>query len=104
MTTLDEQIAALESNREQLKGPLRQRYAEVHDRICVLRAPEQALQAQRDRLVDTLTQADDRVLCGEIKAARRQAEAAGVLDLEAEQKKILRALTDVDGKARLSAA
>ncbi|WP_296203595.1 hypothetical protein [uncultured Hyphomicrobium sp.] len=104
MTTTDEQIAALEANREALKSPLRERYAVVAAEIATLRAPERSLQAQRDSTVDELTPAADRALCLQILAARAAAERAGVLELEAEAKKILRSLKDEDGKIRLTAA
>lgn len=104
MTSLDDQIAALEQNREALKQPLRLRFAEVDAQIKALRKPEQDLQAERDRVIDTLTVAEDRALCAEIKAKRTEAEAAGVLDLEEQRKKILRALKDDDGKIRLAPA
>lgn len=97
----DEQIAALEANREALKGPLRARYHEVAAQIEALNAPVRALQADRDNNIDTLTNAQDRTLCDQITAARAAAEAGGLVALEEEKKKILRALKDDDGKVRL---
>jgi len=96
-----EQIAALKANREELKAPLRARYHAITAEIDALRAPERALQAQRDQAIDNLTAAEDRALVGEIKAAKEQAIAGGVQALEAERREILKALRDDDGKVRL---
>jgi hypothetical protein len=105
MNSTDEQIAALKANAEALKAPLRDKYNnELKGQIEALRKPERDLQAQRDAQIDNLTQAQDRVLCQKIKDARTAAEDAGVLELEAEAKKILAALKDEDGKIRLNPA
>jgi len=97
----DDQIKALEANREQLKAPLRERFREIETQISYLRAEERTLQAERDASIDNLTRAQLRDYATRIKAARAHAEANGALGLEEERKKILRALRDDDGKVRL---
>lgn len=99
MTSTQDQIAALKAHGEALKEPLRRRYWELE----AVRKPHvdalQALQSQRDANIDRLTLAEDRDLCGRIKAARE-----ALSETAAERKDILRALRDDDGKIRLGSA